>query len=629
MTEILYEMIATALLRSLLVTGIGLLLLFVLRNRSGATRHMVCVATLAVLFALPVISLIPQQKDIVVPSVKNFISQSPIRKAPTIENFAAIPISGPAVRRGGPTLSIGQLLALIYLAGFTLLALRYIGSLNTTRRIVRGSEIVPSDVPYPVRLSRSISVPLVTWWGRYTIVLPEGASDWPETRLCASIQHEVSHVRRGDLAFSFLANMAKLVYWPNPLVWVLNVKLTESAEQATDDCVLESGVNANDYASILVQTAADRQSRSHEFALSMARTSKMGRRVRAILDPLRNRGAAQPLVVACCGVLLLTFSIAMGRMGSRAQDLAKVAIPDAYYQDIRQGLTVPADKSNDFTAVDASGRKIQLVQIQRWTPSGIEAWKPDGTRLASSEVIKDGWQRHDPTELHLYTRFKKDAAIDLSGAGISSGQPNAGDPPTMGFLGGWAQRSTIKSDMQTVVSLLGVPKLGTSGMTSVSFGFNESAGDPICTLYPNDKSRNHAAIPPDLASDFIPNFLDAVHESYPAYGMPFVFNPKGEALKDKKGDYVHKKVLSTEITYTEKTDQSGNHSVEPVAYRAGSLAKIPQDWNSGHQRNELYDFSYFWPAAPKEIDHIDIVLHKAFHVAYLNFHLRPNGVGPR
>ena len=71
-----------------------------------------------------------------------------------------------------------------------------------------------------------------------------------------------------------------------------------------------------------------------------------------------------------------------------------------------------------------------------------------------------------------------------------------------------------------------------------------------------------------------------------------------------------------------------NHLVMPVAYRAKTQEKIEHDWNDAHQRGQFYDFSYYWPVAPKDIDHIDILVHKTYHVVFLNVAVQPKQAGP-
>jgi hypothetical protein len=311
----------------------------------------------------------------------------------------------------------------------------------------------------------------------------------------------------------------------------------------------------------------------------------------------------------------------MGRVGSGLQDLNKVAVPGSY-DDIRDGLTVPADASNDFTAVAMNGLKVQLIQLQRWTPRGVEVWKPDGTPLPASRQIPDDWRRHDPSELHIFSRFENDGSLDPNRSGIGSGPHSPEDPPSQSFFGGYVMPS--KGSTETTVAFFGSTELGSSGTISFSYSIAEKAGKAIYTVYPNGDRPNYGSIPESLASEFVSDFPSTVHINYPAYGTPFTRGKNGEDdVKDGHGGYLHDKVLSTELTYTELIN-SGNYSLEPVVYGAQTLKPIEQDWNEAHQRENLMDISNYWPVPPQDIDHIDFVLRKSYHVVYLNVHLRPN-----
>lgn len=626
MSDFVFQNLSTALLRSVPVALIGLALLLFLRKSSGANRHLVCVIACVLLLALPILNMIPQRKDVSVPVVGSVLAKQVF--SPTIGS--SVPSRIQKVRSQAadafPTLAFSRLLFGLYLLGVGLLGIRFFVGYLLLGRTLKAARQFDSAEPYPIRISTLAPVPFAVWWKQYMIVLPDAALGWPETRLTASVRHEAAHIRRGDLAFNLLSFVTKLIYWPNPLVWILGSKLFEAAEAATDDCVLGSGVVADEYADVLLQTASEVRGPALVFSLPMAQSSNVSRRVRAILDPVRNRGAAKPAIAfATCLILAIT-AIALGRVGSGLQDLKKVKVAGAWAIDVKDGLTVPADASNGFTAVTSGDLKVQLVQLQRWTPKGVEAWKPDGTPLPASEIIPDDWNRHDPAELHLYSRYDGHDRFDSSGAGIGSGPSAAGDPPESAFLGGYPL--TPSGNTETIMSLLRIPVLGSSGTTSVLFGFSEKTGTTIYTAYPAGNRLNGGTIPPSMASEFPPNFTDTVHITYPAYGTPFAVGQSGEAVKDSSGKYVHEKILSTEITYSVMQDQTSKHSLEPIAYAAQSLRPIEHDWNHCRNQGDLNEMTYFWPGPPQGIDHIDLVARRSYYVAYLNFQLRPRQAHP-
>ena len=83
-------------------------------------------------------------------------------------------------------------------------------------------------------------------------------------------------------------------------------------EQACDDLVLTSGTKASAYAEQLVRIAAQMPTpRYSAAAIAMARPSTLESRVRAILDPTRNRRR-----LATAGAILVTVAVGMCAVGS-------------------------------------------------------------------------------------------------------------------------------------------------------------------------------------------------------------------------------------------------------------------------------------------------------------------------
>jgi carboxyl-terminal processing protease len=214
-----------------------------------------------------------------------------------------------------PTASIHDLTAvapmpwhfIAWLAGACLTLAPAALGLLSLRRLARRSRIVSGGpllvglqhvkellgLRCSVRLleSRERSMPMT--WGiwRPTILLPEHAQQWSSDRLQMVLLHELAHFQRRDCLTQLLAQIARAVYWFNPLAWLAERQLRVLQEQACDDLVLSRGVNAADYAEQLLAISAGYRSPSWAagVALAMARTSKLEGRLVFILDPLQNR----------------------------------------------------------------------------------------------------------------------------------------------------------------------------------------------------------------------------------------------------------------------------------------------------------------------------------------------------
>ncbi len=146
-------------------------------------------------------------------------------------------------------------------------------------------------------------------WGVISpkVLLPSSSSSWTEDRLTAVLVHELSHVRRVDCATQLLATIVVALYWFHPMVWWVRREMKSESEFACDDMTLGSGCRATEYAQHVLYVAANScpVRLSGRVAIGMARRSRLEERVRAILDRGRNRNALSVTgAVACCSLVL-------------------------------------------------------------------------------------------------------------------------------------------------------------------------------------------------------------------------------------------------------------------------------------------------------------------------------------
>jgi hypothetical protein len=133
------------------------------------------------------------------------------------------------------------------------------------------------------------------------IVVPADADGWDEERRRAVLLHELAHIARYDCLTQLLSAIATAVYWVHPGVWFIARRLRVEREVACDDRVLAAGARASDYAGHLLELAygwSGRRApalRGHAppnlegLVVGMAGSQKLEGRMRAVLDPERNR----------------------------------------------------------------------------------------------------------------------------------------------------------------------------------------------------------------------------------------------------------------------------------------------------------------------------------------------------
>lgn len=175
-----------------------------------------------------------------------------------------------------------------------------------------------SDMPTGARIlvSDAITVPVVVGLLHPAILLPAQAEDWPEERHRVVLLHELAHIQRSDILAHLLAQLACACYWMNPLIWIAVHRMRVERETACDDVVLGTNIRASDYAAHLLAVASVLQGRLvPAVGIAMAHTSKVGKRVRMLLDSRRNRRkvTAWGMIVTALLTLPLLVTIAVAQ----------------------------------------------------------------------------------------------------------------------------------------------------------------------------------------------------------------------------------------------------------------------------------------------------------------------------
>ena len=107
----------------------------------------------------------------------------------------------------------------------------------------------------PVRRSRQVRTPMVLGLIRPVLLLPEG-QEVDEVVLC----HELTHLKRLDLAYKALLVAACWLHWFNPLVWWMSRAASENLELCCDDDVAAGRDAAfrRKYGELLLSTAEEK-----------------------------------------------------------------------------------------------------------------------------------------------------------------------------------------------------------------------------------------------------------------------------------------------------------------------------------------------------------------------------------
>jgi beta-lactamase regulating signal transducer with metallopeptidase domain/DUF4097 and DUF4098 domain-containing protein YvlB len=368
-------------------------------RRSAAERHLVW--TLAVSGLLVLAVLAPFAPKLGVP-----VGQAPVVHLPkaakhefakTDFNHAAKSVAGTGAARAtvdaGSSRSLVGLnsstLPLVWGAGLAALllwcALGHVGLARIARsatpldredwRALLAGTLARSGVARRVLLGRSGAVGApVTWgWSRPVILLPDEADTWPDGRRRVAVAHEVAHVARHDYIIQLIATLTLAVYWFHPLAWYAVRRLRIESEHACDDRVLADGTAASDYASHLIEVA--RRARSLRLggmvAISMARSTHLGRRILAVLDETRERRPvstrAFAVIAALLALTLVPYAGLQPVLTASAKDVTNIR-----EDDNREGASanhsIPAKPGEDLILeLDTGGS----VEVRGWDQPNV------------------------------------------------------------------------------------------------------------------------------------------------------------------------------------------------------------------------------------------------------------------
>ena len=146
------------------------------------------------------------------------------------------------------------------------------------------------------------------------VILPATVRGWSDQRLRLVLLHELAHIRRKDSLVEILACITLVLYWFNPLVWLTVRQMRVERERACDNAVLNAGAKPSNYATQLMEVAADLGAFRRPLwqTAAISEGSGLKDRLLCILDPKLKRMPVRPwtvgLVCAVAAAVLLPLS---------------------------------------------------------------------------------------------------------------------------------------------------------------------------------------------------------------------------------------------------------------------------------------------------------------------------------
>jgi TonB family protein len=173
-----------------------------------------------------------------------------------------------------------------------------------------------------------------------------------------------------------LARIAAAVYWFHPLAWLAVARFRREQERSCDDAVVRAGAGQSAYASQLVALARSvAPAGAYSSGLGMAATSDLEQRVRALLDPGRNRRGLSRRVClpGLTAALVLIVPLAalhaqnsgpVASLAGSVYDVSGAAVPDVLVmlqsEHNQEAARANAAGQYSFSGIPAGSYRLQV-----------------------------------------------------------------------------------------------------------------------------------------------------------------------------------------------------------------------------------------------------------------------------
>ena len=208
------------------------------------------------------------------------------------------------------------------------------------------------------------------------VMLPQSMLD--ETEFAAvAIAHELAHLKRYDSWFNWMQNLLLMVWWFNPVYWLLNWQIRKVREDCCDDMVLaHRTIEAEEYLSSLLEIAKFSNRQRSQISLQLAfcmASHPLRERIKRMMNPriLRSRRLSWTSAFAVLGLCAICLpGLRQGIAGSPDDDKRDgVAAVD---NSVNQSSDLPKPELNPvtkrrssitFKVVDSRGKPIEGASI--------------------------------------------------------------------------------------------------------------------------------------------------------------------------------------------------------------------------------------------------------------------------
>ncbi len=135
--------------------------------------------------------------------------------------------------------------------------LHYRRILKSSIAVAHNGKFTAERYPYQLVRSQFHHSPFICGFRRYQIVLPISSQNWSAAQIDTVVAHELAHIHFGDHRINILQTLSMVLYFFNPLVWLLNFQINRYREIRCDQyAVQQLKIAPSEYAKAILDIAA-------------------------------------------------------------------------------------------------------------------------------------------------------------------------------------------------------------------------------------------------------------------------------------------------------------------------------------------------------------------------------------
>jgi len=211
-------------------------------------------------------------------------------------------------------LSIELVVASVYLSGVMISIGLFLYRLASVCRLIKKSRRIKEHGIWINVVTQDI--PTFSF-GRYIVMSKQDF----ETNNKAILTHELSHIRQGHFYDLMLMELTKMVFWFNPLVYLMSRDIRQIHEYLADEATIKSGIDAIKYQLLIIQKSVGHQ----RFALATSFNHCQIKNRITMMNKSKNK-KRWSWKVATFLPLLVFFLMAFGRKGEKPPEIVNLPI---------------------------------------------------------------------------------------------------------------------------------------------------------------------------------------------------------------------------------------------------------------------------------------------------------------